>query len=421
MGERPVRDFSIQVIQRLRESGFEALWAGGCVRDFLLGRTPKDYDVATNATPTQVLKLATRHGIHAIPIGVAFGVVALVDPNSHETVEVATFRQDASYRDGRHPDSVRFTTAEGDAQRRDFTINGLFRDPIAKRTLDYVGGVQDLESRLLRAIGDPVERFTEDKLRMLRAVRFATTLGFQIEPRTFAAICAMSPQIGEISQERIAAEMERILTDPRRNEGVVLLSQTGLGDAILPEFFHELPQNDARFSRVLLRFNRFAPRDFGGTLATLGYGYLSPKQMDTVGRRWKLPNVVRERAVWVLRQIETLDEIAAKYSTLQPVLDHPSASVLVSLRQSLGAAGERPTEIPPKITEMMAWPQERLHPKPLLTGNMLIAAGIQPGAVYRTVLNAAFAAQVDGEITTERESLQFALAYMAQWGENDAG
>src|SRR5262245_26238906 len=178
--------FALEIAQKLRGAGFEALWAGGCVRDELLGLVPKDYDVATSATPDQIRSVFGHR--RTLPIGAAFGVITVLGPRAAGQIEVATFRTDAQYSDGRHPDSVSFTTAEHDAQRRDFTINGLFFDPVASRVVDYVGGQDDLNRRILRAIGDPRLRLSEDKLRMLRAVRFAAAFQFTIEPATLRAI-----------------------------------------------------------------------------------------------------------------------------------------------------------------------------------------------------------------------------------------
>src|SRR5690242_2559491 len=189
------RDFALDVVRRLRQAGHEALWAGGCVRDELLGLTPQDYDVATSARPEQVRSLFRR----TIAVGMSFGVIEVLGPRTEGDwlkVQVATFRSDVSYSDGRHPDAVVFSSAREDALRRDFTINGMFFDPLENRLIDYVGGQEDLQARVLRAIGDPKQRFAEDKLRMLRAVRIATRFELEIEPATAEAIRVMAPQIG---------------------------------------------------------------------------------------------------------------------------------------------------------------------------------------------------------------------------------
>ncbi|MFN5709429.1 MAG: CCA tRNA nucleotidyltransferase, partial [Planctomycetota bacterium] len=173
------REFAVQIVQRLQQAGFEAVWAGGCVRDMLLGLKPKDYDVATSALPEQIRDLFGHR--QTLAIGASFGVITVLGPKSAGQVEVATFRQDAEYSDGRRPDSVHFSTAERDAQRRDFTINGMFYDPVQDVVLDFVEGRRDIDERVIRAIGNPEERIAEDKLRMLRAVRFAATYQFHLD------------------------------------------------------------------------------------------------------------------------------------------------------------------------------------------------------------------------------------------------
>src|SRR5438874_6755264 len=188
------RAFATDVVRRLKEAGFEALWAGGCVRDQMLGREPDDYDVATSARPEQVQALFRR----TVAVGVSFGVVEVLGPRTPDgplKVQVATFRRDAAYSDGRHPDAVTFSTAREDAERRDFTINGMFFDPLEERVIDYVGGEADLKAGIVRAIGDPLQRLTEDKLRLLRAVRFAARFAFTLDPTTAAALKSMADEI----------------------------------------------------------------------------------------------------------------------------------------------------------------------------------------------------------------------------------
>ena len=227
------RRFALDVVCQLRAAGFEAYWAGGCVRDELLGRTPKDYDVATNATPPEIRDLFGNR--RTLPLGAAFGVITVLGPRPAGMIEVATFRQDAEYSDGRHPDHVTFSSAREDAARRDFTINGMFFDPVNRQVIDFVGGQDDLRNRLIRAIGPPRLRFGEDKLRMLRAVRFVAAFDFLIDAETAAALREMADQIAVVSPERIAMEMRRVLTEPGRVQGVRLLVELGLAEAVLPE------------------------------------------------------------------------------------------------------------------------------------------------------------------------------------------
>ena len=220
------RDAAYNVVRRLRKEGYQALFAGGCVRDRLLGRAAADYDVVTDAVPEQVTRCFRR----TLQIGAQFGVVMVLTDGKQ--VEVATFRTEGGYQDGRHPGHVEFASALEDASRRDFTVNGMFYDPIEKTVLDFVEGQRDLEKGILRTIGNPDERFSEDYLRMLRAVRFAVKLEFEIEPATWAAIQTYASKITGVSAERIAAELERILTHPNRALGAMLLNDSGLAPAI---------------------------------------------------------------------------------------------------------------------------------------------------------------------------------------------
>ena len=227
------REFAVEVVTKLRSDGFEALWAGGCVRDQLIGIEPKDYDVATNATPEQVILLFGKH--KTVPVGVSFGVVMVLGPTrAHGQVEVATFRADGEYLDGRRPSAVSFCSSEEDAKRRDFTINGMFFDPVSEEVIDFVGGKQDLQAGVVRAIGDPVARFTEDKLRMLRAVRFASTYKFELDPATATAIKTLGSELVQVSAERIAQELLRMFAHRTRAVSLKQLYATGLIGVLFP-------------------------------------------------------------------------------------------------------------------------------------------------------------------------------------------
>ena len=208
------REFAVEIVRRLRQAGYQSLWAGGCVRDLLLGETPADYDVATDATPEQVMAVLPYH---AVTVGIAFGVVRVRHPGRPGIeVEVATFRSDGAYVDGRRPESVVFSSPQLDAERRDFTINGMFMDPITGALIDYVGGHEDLKKHLLRAIGDPADRLREDRLRALRAIRLAARFGLQIDPATLAALRSMAGEVVTVSPERIAQELRRMLVHESR-------------------------------------------------------------------------------------------------------------------------------------------------------------------------------------------------------------
>ena len=226
------RRFAFDVVRRLQEARKEAFWAGGCVRDLLLGHAPADYDVATAATPEEVMSILP---FRAVPVGISFGVVRVLDPrHTGGEVEIATFRSDGAYVDGRRPESVVFSSPELDASRRDFTINGMFWDPVAERLIDYVGGREDLERRVLRAIGDPRARFREDKLRLLRAVRMAARFRMAIEPATRSAIRAMAPEVAGVSAERIAQELRRMLVHTSRVRAMDLALELGVLAALIP-------------------------------------------------------------------------------------------------------------------------------------------------------------------------------------------
>ncbi len=217
------------IVRRLRDAGHAAYYAGGCVRDMLRGVEPKDYDIATSARPEEVQRLFPR----TVAVGAHFGVICVLDEGLQ--FEVATFRSDGAYIDGRHPEAVTFSSPQADAERRDFTINGMFYDPIASEVIDFVGGRADLERRLLRAIGDAPSRFREDRLRMLRAVRFATALEFDIDPATWEALQKQAAEIHSVSAERIREELVRIFLSPNRVRGLDLLDQSGLLAQTIPE------------------------------------------------------------------------------------------------------------------------------------------------------------------------------------------
>ena len=229
------KQFASEVTVSLQRAGHTAYWAGGCVRDAILGRAPKDYDVATSATPDEVRELFGFK--RTLPIGASFGVITVVGPKSAGQIEVATFRRDGGYSDGRRPDSVEFTDAREDAVRRDFTINGMFFDPATEEVIDFVGGQEDIKRQVIRAIGDPHKRIEEDKLRMLRAVRFAATYEFALDPQTRDAVSAHAAEIEVVSGERIGAELVRMLSHPTFRIAVEKLHQTGLWKYILPSGF----------------------------------------------------------------------------------------------------------------------------------------------------------------------------------------
>ena len=407
------RDFAVEVLRRLREAGCEALWAGGCVRDHLLGRRPKDYDVATNAEPSKVQAIFGRR---TLAIGEAFGVIAVLGSKEQGAVEVATFRRDVGYTDGRHPGRVEFSSAAEDAQRRDFTINGLFYDPLANEVIDYVGGQDDLRVGLVRAIGDPRLRFEEDKLRMLRGIRMAATFDFQLDAATFAAVGAMAQQVTVVSPERIAQEMRLTLALPRHTTAVNLLRESGLLAAILPE---ALNRSARSWSEVTATLAATATPSFTLSLAML----LLPED-DTntdraceaallAARRWRLSNKELERVGWLIAHSTALVAAAGRpWSQVQRHLITEGSDELLELHAARArAAGESLTDVE-FCRARVSWPAEQLNPPPLLTGDDLRRHGIAPGPVYARLLEAVRDAQLDGQLTDQPAALQFADAWL---------
>jgi len=404
------RQFALDVVRRLRAAGFEAYWAGGCVRDEALGRRPKDYDVATSATPPEIRELFGQR--RTLALGAVFGVITVVGPRPAGMIEVATFRQDAGYSDGRHPDHVTFSSAREDAARRDFTINGMFFDPIAGQVIDFVGGQEDLRQGLIRAIGAPRLRFEEDKLRMLRAVRFAAGFGFAIDPETSAAIRDMAGQITVVSPERIAMEMRRALTESGRVRAAGLLIELGLAAAVLPEIRPQDGESQARFERMIGVLGRLREPEFPLALAAVLTGQ-GPAAVREVGLRWKMANKETDEAAWLVEHSEALaGASAAPWSKIQPLLAHPWAEALADLCEASSAAGTMPAGVADVAwcREQLARPREELDPPPLLTGDDLQAIGLRPGPMFKHILQAVRDAQLDGQIRTTEEALALALA-----------
>ncbi len=393
------RAFALEIAQKLRAAGFEALWAGGCVRDELLGLTPKDYDVATSATPDQIRDLFGRR--RTLPIGASFGVITVLGPRDAGQIEVATFRTDAAYSDGRHPDSVTFTTAEHDAQRRDFTINGLFYDPVAEQVVDYVGGQEDLKAHILRAIGDPRLRLSEDKLRMLRAVRFAAAFKFAIDPGTFVAIQDMAPQIGTVSAERIGMEIRRMLMSSTRARSLALLGETNLLVQVLPEIASLTTEPRDETSRVL-----DALKEPSISLALAALLFLTPQPSLlalAVARRLRYTNKEAERTAWLLANALHIAEASKlPWPKLQRLITHDGAPELLELREAIAGPDDPALAF---CRERLAWSAERLNPRPLLDGSTLIHHGLTPGPHFSDLLEQVRDAQLNGEVSSQAEAL----------------
>ncbi|HEV3136823.1 MAG TPA: CCA tRNA nucleotidyltransferase [Pirellulales bacterium] len=407
------REFAVDVVRKLRGRGFEAFWAGGCVRDRILGRTPKDYDVATTATPVEIRQVFGMR--RTVAVGAAFGVITVVGPKTAGHVEVATFRQDAAYADGRHPDSVEFSTPEADARRRDFTINGLFYDPLDDRVIDYVGGQDDLARKILRAIGDPQVRFSEDKLRLLRAARFAAAFGFTLEPATRDAVRAMAPQITIVSAERIAAEMRLMLVHESRARAVVLLSEVGLLKAILPELTAAnepdtltatgRPGEEA-WSTALKVLETVSKPCFPLALAALLHTFVDSAGAAEICRRWKLSNHETHDTCWLIENQSAL--VGARqmaWPKLQRTLISAQIDELLALHEAMARAAGRDADDLEHCRELLKMPPEQLNPPPLLTGDDLIAHGVPRGKQYQRLLEAARDAQLEKRVLTKQEAL----------------
>lgn len=392
------REFAVEVVHTIREARHQALWAGGCVRDQLLGIEPKDYDVATSARPEQIRELFGKR--RTLAIGAAFGVITVLGRKSHDPIEVATFRSDGEYLDGRHPTSITYSDAEHDAQRRDFTINGLFFDPLAETTIDYVGGKADLEAGIIRAIRDPRERFTEDKLRMLRAVRFAATFNFEIESETLQAVREMAPEVGSVSAERIGMELRRMLVHQRRALALKLLVETGLLKQVLPSLAVYQSEALAETGKVLERLD---DPSLALALATLLWQLNDPTQVTAVARSLRYTNREGERATWLLENLRQLAQAElAPWPRIQRLLIHPGAGELIELHEAIAGGEDSSSAF---CRGKLALPEEELNPSPLVVGADLIAHGVKPGPEFAVLLARIRDAQLDGKVTDKAHAL----------------
>ena len=419
------------VVEKLRAKGFQALYAGGCVRDTLLGIEPHDYDVATSARPEEVEALFPR----TVPVGAQFGVILVLEQS--QEIQVATFRGDGSYRDGRHPESVIYTDAEGDARRRDFTVNGLFYDPVTSEVLDFVGGREDLNAGILRAIGTPSERFSEDKLRLLRAVRFATTLGFTIDPETWKALLKRAPEIHAVSAERIREELCKILLSPNRVRGFDLLDESGLLREILPEMealkgcdqppeFH--PEGDVfvhtRLMLTLLKPDASLPlvlsvlfHDLGkpatrvvdetGRIRFNGHEGVSSEISLRIMHRLRFPNEVIDAVIPAVRLHMSFKDVPnMRVATLKRMMARPTFEEELELHRvdclaSHGMLDNHAT----LIAKREEFGRAPLIPEPLVTGHDLIGLGWKPGKRFAEILQAVQTRQLEGSLNSREEAL----------------
>ncbi len=434
------REFATAVVRQLRGEGHVALWAGGCVRDLLLGREAKDFDVATSATPEQVRDLFGKR--RTLAVGQCFGVIIVLAPTKEaEPVEVATFRTEGAYLDGRRPTEVTFSTPEEDAQRRDFTINGMFYDPIEQQVLDYVGGQADLQRHVLRAIGDPVARMTEDKLRMLRAVRFAATLEFDLDPATLGAVQRMAPEIRVVSAERIAQELRRVLAHRTRVRGFRWLMETGLLAELFPEVLPHQPAASARSPvpavavshspSLTRRVTEDVVEQIAATLGHLpgtasfelafaamlqqvpGSVYEPRTEREAQGtvwemtRRLKLSSDEMTAVAWRVGHLDCWNNAEEQSAAhLKRVLAHPLSLDLRCLIRAVRTAASLPLTPIQFVDDFAArHTAMQINPPELVTGRDLIDQGLAPGPRFKELLDTIRDAQLNGEISTREEAL----------------
>jgi len=403
------RQFAVEVVRRLRDAGHEALWAGGCVRDELLGRIPVDYDVATSATPDAVRQVF-GHG-RTLAVGAAFGVITVLGPKGAGQIEVATFRTDAAYTDGRHPAGVTFSTAIEDAKRRDFTINGLFLDPLSGEVHDHVGGRADLAAGVVRAIGVPALRFGEDHLRMLRAVRFAAAFNFALDGETRAAIERMRHLVTTVSPERIAEELRGMVSRPGRRRALELLAATGLAAEVLPEVAPGAAGATADTEPAWVRAARVVDAlDEPGLPAALAalFELAGPEALRQAANRLRLSNREVKLAAWLMEGVATFaagNVEQRPWSAVQPWLAHDDAFLLADLLRARADCGLGNAAAAIWVTAQLARPRAELDPPPLVTGADLLAAGVESGPEMGTILARIRRLQLDGEITTREEAL----------------
>jgi len=422
-----------RVVQQLQDAGFTAYYAGGCVRDQLMGVEPHDYDIATNAHPEQVQNLFRR----TVAVGAHFGVIIVLQ-DAYE-FQIATFRNDGQYIDGRRPESVSFATPEEDATRRDFTINGLFFDPIAGQLIDYVGGQQDLAKKMLRAIGNPDDRFREDRLRLLRAVRFGATLGFDLDGATWRAVCENAPHINDVSAERIREELVKIFLSPKRVRGFDLLDESGLMAAVLPEIealkgceqppqFH--PEGDVFVhTRIMLGllpaqvsvplvfsvlFHDIGkPRTYSvdpdGRIRFSGHDKLGAEMTEALMSRLRFSRAEIDATVeavanhMVFKDVQQMRVAKLKRFLARPYIEDELELHRVDCTSSHGML-DNYEYLNAKREEFA---NEPLIPPPLITGRELIALGLKPGPRFAEILEAVQSRQLEGTLKTSEEALEW--------------
>jgi poly(A) polymerase len=422
-----------QIVERLRDNGFIAYFAGGCVRDLVRGEIPKDIDIATDAHPERVQKIFAR----TYAVGAHFGVI-IVHENGFQ-FEVATFRSDDVYVDGRRPSAVHFSSPEEDAKRRDFTINGMFFDPIANEVIDFVDGRTDLEAKLVRAIGDPGQRFAEDRLRMLRAVRFATVLEYKIDNRTWEALVTHAASINEISAERIREELVRIFLSPNRVRGWDLLDESGLMRAILPEIepmkgclqpeqFH--PEGDVfQHTRLMLKLlpakvsvplvfsvilhdvakPSTAQVDETGRIRFNAHDRIGAEMTEQIMERLRFSRAEIEATVEMVRQHMVFKDVPQmRVARLKRFMARPTFEEELELHRVDCESSHRMMEnYDFLVRKREEFANEPIIPPPLVRGNDLIALGLKPGPKFGEILEAVETRQLEGNLRTREEALEW--------------
>jgi poly(A) polymerase len=433
-------NIALAIVRRLQGAGFLAFWVGGCVRDFLLGREPGDYDIVTSALPEKIEELFSR----TIPVGRKFGVMVVVEGGRQ--FQVATFRAEADYQDGRHPERVAFGDAEADARRRDFTVNGLFYDPVRKELDDWVGGEADLRARIIRTIGTPGERFAEDHLRLLRAVRFAAQLDFSIEAGTFAALKANAAEIKTISAERVREELVKLFRPPHAPRGLDLLRESGLLEQVLPEIaatlvceqspdFH--PEGTV-FNHLRLMLQHL-PRDADpslpwavllhdvakpvtasadpetGSMHFYGHEKIGAEMAGEILERLRFPRKQIDEVIKaVLFHMQFKDALQMRKSTLRRLLMRPTFPLELELHRldCLGSHGR--LDVYDFLAAQARQLEEQPHIRPpLLKGDDLMALGLKPGPALGALLAEIREKQLQDELKTKAGARKWAKARIA--------
>ena len=394
--DRPLVDKAKRVVEKLRDAGFEAYFAGGCVRDMLLEKSAKDYDIATDAIPQEVIDLFPR----TIAIGAQFGVIQV--RYGGEGFEVATFRSDVSYSDGRRPDEVKFVTAQEDVERRDFTINGLLYDPHKDQVLDFVGGEADIRASLIRAIGHPTERFNEDRLRMMRAIRFAARLNFAVDPQTFDAIRAQAGEIVDVSGERIRDELWKTLSEGGAHRGMTLLNDSGLLPFVLPELQEEAMAQWQERTNIVESMKLCHPLQILAFLL-----YPAPTSAATsLAERLRFSRAERQELGVLLQAMhDAPDALTGDTAHLKRYIRQAEFEGISVLLDALNKLGEITPELCEEIQEAeRKFTQEDLFPAALLNGGDLQALGYKPGPLFKEALLRLENAQLNEIIRTRDEA-----------------